>query len=826
MVLAVVAIAAPARASVVGAPAGMYVAGVQLPSVKGEVEVEVRGAFADVVVTQTFRNDLDRGVEAIYVFPLPGDAAVRSMTIRSGDRTITAEVARREDARAAYEEAVANGVIAALTEEERANVFTQQVTGIAAGAEVVVELRFDCTVGRWRGGWELALPLVVAPRHVPGTANGEPTRGTGTAPDTTEVDDASRITPPVRGDAGGNPITATIDLGDVEVEAIEVPSHDASIRRSKSRTVATIKDLRSDRDLVVRWTRAAGAVEALAERTADGGVIALVVEAPKPAADARREHRKWILVLDVSGSMDGAALLLLRRAAHAVIDRVGDDHLAILGPTGGSLKWRHGDRGLALSRKTVDATDAHGGTSLGELIGGALAGDAAEDVAVVVITDGLIADDAAVAARVVGARARVHTIGVGSSPNRWLVDELARHGRGVAEILGTGDDVDAAVADLMAAAGAPVITPSIDWGGLAIHDVTPSTLPAMAAGSSLVVAAHLDRLTDARVTIYAGSASFDARVSEAAATTDGVVARRWARLRIDELVGEGASGDAIAQLAVAHGLISPYTALIARGEDVTVKGGVRTTIAIPVAMPAGMKWQSVFGVDGDVGETLVPTDVREEDDGKTKDKKPRRDVDIATEPTTTVDGSGAGAGGGADDAYGDEESEPPATQAAPTMDAGSTGGYYEAEQTLRGTVVQPRGWSGAISFTTGLHLRDDDRGAAVGAALSVNRRVAPGWSLGLLARVQDAPAVDGGIDVNVYAGVRRFVMIGGLPLLAIDAGAGASLDEPGLAWRLGFRLGWWRLTPVFGVDQSYARQDGTTDAAARTTVGGGLEWTF
>lgn len=819
-VLAVVAIAAPARASVVGASTGLYAGGAALPSVKADVHVEVRGAFADVVVTQTFRNDQKRGVEAIYVFPLPGDAAVRSMTIETGDRTISAQIARRDEARRAYEDAVSQGVVAALTEEERANVFTQQVTGIAPGDEVKVELRFDCGLSRWRDGWELALPLVVGPRHVPGVANGEPTHGTGTAPDTTEVDDASRITPPVRGDGGGNPITATIDVGDVEVEALEVPSHDASIRRSKGRTVAQIKDLRSDRDLVVRWASSdLGAARALTERTDDGGVISLVVEAPHPTADAEREARKWIFVLDVSGSMDGSALVLLRRAADALIDRVGDERFAILGPKGGSLKWRHGERGRALSHETVEDTDAAGGTALGDLLTAALA-DATEDVAVVVISDGLIADDVAVAARADGARGRVHTIGVGSAPNRWLLDELARRGHGVSAVLGAGDDVDAAVADLMAAAAAPLVTPTVDWGGLGVHDLVPATMPAIAAGRAVVISAKLDRVADARLTVYAGDRTLDVAVTEEGAGTDGLVARRWARARIDELVVAGASAETIAQLGLTHGLITPYTAFLARGTETTVDGGVKTTIAIPVSMPAGMRWQSVFGPGGDIGETTVPTDAETRDGVAKKDKQPQRIED-------DYDRGGAG-GGDATTTDSDDEAGPQPMPAAPTWnDAGSNGGFYEAEEILlHGESVFGRTWSGAISLSTGLHTTEDDRGATFGVSVGVARMVTPGIAVGVQARVQDAPSIDGGVDVDAYVGVRKFFVLGGLPIVAVDLGVGTGLDDPGLAWRLGLRFGWWRLAPFFGVDQTYVRAADDASLAPRTTVGGGLEWRF
>jgi Ca-activated chloride channel family protein len=803
-----IAIAAPttAHAAVSARSSGMFGSAGALPTVASKAAIEVRGPFAEVVVTQTFRNDLDRGIEAVYVFPLPGDAAVRSMTIKTGDRTITAKVAARDEARRAYEQAVADGQIAALTEAERANVFTQQVTGIEAGAEVAVELRFDMTVGRWRDGWELVLPLVVAPRHVPGEATGDPTHGTGTAPDTDVVDDASRVTPPVRGDRGGNPITVAIDLGDVAASGVEVTSHDAAVTTRKGRTIVRVEDARSDRDLVVRWPgQAKGGARALAERAGDGGAVALIVEAPPPAAGAR-EKRRWILVLDASGSMDGDGIALLRGAAGALIDEIGaeGEPVAIVGPSGGAPKFRKGKQGLALARKAIAGLEPSGGTDLGALLGTALA-EGGADLAIVVITDGLIADDEQVAALVAastGEMPRVHAVGVGAAPNRWLLDELARRGRGVASVLTAGEDVAAAMADLAAAARAPTAALKVDWGGLGARDVAPATLPELAAGRSLVIAARFDRVADATIEVRAGAGRYTADVRSDALGKGRVVTRRWARARVDELLASGRNVEPeVTRLGLDHELVTPYTALVARGEQVTVKGGVRTTVAIPVAMPAGMRWQAVFGPGGDAGEGLNVLPEPAPDAGATQ-AIDRRD---------------------ADDAGADEE----APMAAPGAPA--SGDYLETESIMvSGRVVMDRPWTGSLSLSTGLHVRGEDRGTQVNLSAGAYRRIARTWKVGVSAKLQVAPAFTGGTDAAAYLAARKYLRVGATPVLAIDLGAGPSLDTAGLSWRAALRLGPWPFAPVLSVDQTWTPPSDEPDAgwSPRTSVGIGLDWAF
>ncbi|MBA3539153.1 MAG: marine proteobacterial sortase target protein, partial [Deltaproteobacteria bacterium] len=145
---------------------GMYptTGGAALAMLDSRVEVVVRGPIVEAVVTQTFRNATDQVTEATYIFPLPADAAVSAMSITTGTRTIHAAIERRAEAQKRYEQAVASGVRAAMLEQERPDVFTQTVSAIPARGSVTITLRYD-TVARYRAGtWELAVPLVVAPR--------------------------------------------------------------------------------------------------------------------------------------------------------------------------------------------------------------------------------------------------------------------------------------------------------------------------------------------------------------------------------------------------------------------------------------------------------------------------------------------------------------------------------------------------------------------------------------------------------------------------------------------------------------------------------------
>ena len=132
-----------------------------------EVSANVAGFVARVKVKQVFHNPSRDKVEAVYVFPLPQDAAVDDMAMTVGDRRVVARVKKRDEARQIYDQAKNAGHVAALLDEERPNVFTQSLANLEPGARVTVEIAFDALL-KYEDGWfEFSLPTVVAPTTSP-----------------------------------------------------------------------------------------------------------------------------------------------------------------------------------------------------------------------------------------------------------------------------------------------------------------------------------------------------------------------------------------------------------------------------------------------------------------------------------------------------------------------------------------------------------------------------------------------------------------------------------------------------------------------------------
>ena len=136
----------------------------------------MRGLVASATVTQQYANSSSVPIEAIYVFPLPHDAAVYDMEIRIGNRVIKSVVREREEAKRVYTQAKSEGKRAALLEQERPNIFTASVANIMPGDHIDVRMRYVQPL-RWEAGkMRLVFPHGRGPALHSRNGGGRPSR--------------------------------------------------------------------------------------------------------------------------------------------------------------------------------------------------------------------------------------------------------------------------------------------------------------------------------------------------------------------------------------------------------------------------------------------------------------------------------------------------------------------------------------------------------------------------------------------------------------------------------------------------------------------------
>ena len=139
-----------------------------LPLDEITAKVAITGLLGTIELAQGFRNPFDVPLEATYIFPLPDRAAVTAMRMTADGRVVDAELKERGQARAEYDQAIAEGKRASIAEEERPDVFTMRVGNILPGERVMVALTLVGPLSYEDGEAMFRLPLVVAPRYIPG----------------------------------------------------------------------------------------------------------------------------------------------------------------------------------------------------------------------------------------------------------------------------------------------------------------------------------------------------------------------------------------------------------------------------------------------------------------------------------------------------------------------------------------------------------------------------------------------------------------------------------------------------------------------------------
>src|SRR4026209_1688083 len=117
--------------------------------------------------TRFSRTRTQDWVGAVYVYPLPSGGAVDTLKMVIGDRVVVGDIKERQQAKIVYEQAKQNGQKAALTEQERPNIFTNSVANIGPGETVLVQIEYQEPVQQSGSEFSLRVPMVVAPRYNP-----------------------------------------------------------------------------------------------------------------------------------------------------------------------------------------------------------------------------------------------------------------------------------------------------------------------------------------------------------------------------------------------------------------------------------------------------------------------------------------------------------------------------------------------------------------------------------------------------------------------------------------------------------------------------------
>jgi Ca-activated chloride channel homolog len=581
-----------------------------------DIRAAIVGPICDVRVSQRFHNRHSAPIEAIYVFPLPEDAAVTELTLTLGAREIRGLVREREEARREYEQARAQGQGAALLEQSRPNLFSVAVANIQPDERVTVALRFHDRLVFDDGAYAFTLPTVVLPRYTP------PERAAEAPPSPPLLPEASRE---------GHTLAIEVALDAGKLAEIASLSHEIDVEtRRGGQAVVRLRqsDAIPNKDFVLRYrpasVDAAGGPAASVFTVREAGKPGTLLLSLLPALEAAPEEvlpRELLFVFDRSGSMGGESIVQARNALRACLRALNPGDSFNIFPFDHEVE-RFRPASQPFTQASVDAADAYidtidarGGTEILGALKAALAspqvqGEAAERLRVVVfLTDGAVGNEEQVLRELrqsLGGT-RVFAFGIGWAVNRFLLDKLASLGRGAVEYVLPGQAIEESVARFQSRAAFPLLRDlALDWGGAGVFDVYPRVLPDLYAGQPLELLARFRAAGDATLTLSGRTANGPFRqtltLELPEATPDRSEAWRalpqvWARARIDDLLGEqrddarrtAAVRDEVLSLALEHRLLSPYTSFVAVEErsDSHAEREAAQQIFVPIHLPQG-----------------------------------------------------------------------------------------------------------------------------------------------------------------------------------------------------------------------------------------------
>ena len=575
-----------------------------------------------------------------------------------GERRIIGLIKRRDEARAVYERAIEQGTTASLLEQERPNIFTQSVGNIKPGEEIRIEISYVDVLNYDMGSYEFHFPMVVGPRYIPGIptskkpdlpkelkgkvgeleepgvegpVEGTVPSGTGWSPDTTRVPDASRITPPVLkpGYRTGHDISLSVSLeAGVPVKDINIVNHKAMLKRiGASGAVAEIspEDSIPNKDFVMKYA-VVGEKPKMAvlahSKGPDQGYFMLMIQPKLDAELAEAPPREIVFLVDVSGSMGGAPTEKVKEAMrHFFRLSKSDDTVQVITFAGSANKLF--ERPVPATEENVNRAlnftqqiRAGGGTEMLKGIKMVLNEpvDPERVRIVVMLTDGYIGNEAEIIEEVgkrAGDQVRFWAIGIGSSPNRFLTDGVAKQGGGMSGVLELNTDPKELVTQIVERIHrAQLAKIQIDWNELPVYEIFPRRIPELWAGRPVILFGRyaeggktqikLSGVAEGKPLSY----SLDVALPRAQ-PEHGVLSKTWARKKIEDISAQMFYADTpevieeITQVALTYRLMSQYTSFVAVDESEVQLASQGTKpprqVLVPVPLPARVEFDGIFG---------------------------------------------------------------------------------------------------------------------------------------------------------------------------------------------------------------------------------------
>lgn len=605
----------------------------KLPLKSTSASVEIASVIANVKVTQVYKNEGKKALEAIYIFPASTRAAVYDMKMTIGERTIQAVIKEREQARRDYEQAKQEGKSASLLEQQRPNVFQMNVANIMPGDEIKVELFYTEMLIPEKGIYEFVYPTVVGPRH------SNKAESTATASDKWV---ANPYTTEGQKPLYNFDIQVNLNTG-IPVKDVSCNTHETDIvYKSASNASINLKkgnEFEGNRDFILKYRLQGDQIQSgvLLYEGKDENFFLAMVQPPQRVSQNLIPPREYVFIMDVSGSMNGFPIDISKKLMRNLLKNLrGNDRFNVILFAGASNLLSEtslpvNEANIQKAIDLIDRQEGSGGTEIIPALEKALAIKGMDGYArsFVIATDGYVDVEKQTfdLIRKNLGNASFFSFGIGSSVNRYIIEGMARVGNGEPFVIEQPDKAEAIAEQFREYIQTPVLTNiKVSFSGLNVYDAEPLNVPTLFADRPLLIYGKYKGQATGKITITGktGEGNFNKTFdvgSIKASKENSALTYLWARHRIMLLDDYGkVSGETedlkkeVINLGLKYNLLTAYTSFIAIDSEVRNNTGTSTTVKQPLPLPHGVSNYAVGNAGGVAAKSMryvapVVTDV-------------------------------------------------------------------------------------------------------------------------------------------------------------------------------------------------------------------------
>ena len=354
----------------------------------------------------------------------------------------------------------------------------------------------------------------------------------------------------------------------------------------------------------------------------DQGYFMLMIQPKLDAELAKAPPREVVFLVDVSGSMGGHPTEKVKEAMrHFFRLSKPNDTVQVITFAGYANKLF--ERPVAATKENVSRAlnftqqiQAGGGTEMLKGIRMVLNEpvDPERVRIVVMLTDGYIGNEAEIIAEVgrrAGDQIRFWAVGIGSSPNRFLIDGVAKQGGGMSGMIELNTDPKELVSQIVDRIHrAQLANIQIDWNDLSVYEIFPRRIPELWAGRPVILFGRYAEggKTQIELSGVAEGKPLSYSLDVALPRTQpkhGVLSKTWARKKIEDISAQMYYADTpevieeITQVALTYRLMSQYTSFVAVDESEVQLASQQAKpprrVLVPVPLPAGVEFDGIFG---------------------------------------------------------------------------------------------------------------------------------------------------------------------------------------------------------------------------------------